>query len=87
MRMVERYRAEIVVLLVLPISFLIYLTKLLKRWLFAPSPVLHSSRVERVCADVVRFGGTAATSPRRAASIPSTAAIGPSIALCTARLR
>ena len=38
MRLIERRRAEIVVLFVLPISFMMHLTKLVKRWLYAPDP-------------------------------------------------
>ena len=52
MRAVERYRAEIVVLVVLPISQLIWLAKRVRRICTAPDPLAHGIRVERVAADV-----------------------------------
>jgi|AntAceMinimDraft_1070359.scaffolds.fasta_scaffold245158_2 hypothetical protein len=52
MKCVEKYRAEIVVCIVLPISLLIWLFKKLTRFLTYPSAALHDERVQRVSADV-----------------------------------
>jgi delta24-sterol reductase len=45
---VERWRAEIVVFVVLPISFFLRLFKSFKRWWFAPKPEAHNNRVHAV---------------------------------------
>ena len=48
MGFVESHRAEIVVLIVLPISFLLWLFHKCKRRLLAPAPATHGERVARV---------------------------------------
>ena len=49
---VERWRAEIVVLVVLPISYFLWLFKLFKRRCFAPDPNQHSTRVQAIVTAV-----------------------------------
>ena len=48
----ERWRAEIIVVVVLPISFVIWCYRTLTRWLFRPSAAKHGERVARVAAAV-----------------------------------
>jgi len=45
MSCIERWRAEIVVVIVLPISFLLWLFKSIKRRCSSPDPLLHNQRV------------------------------------------
>jgi len=60
MKFIEKYRAEIVVIVVLPISYGIWLVRAVQRWLSAPSPEQHTQRVLRVCKDVrLQAGGKA----------------------------
>jgi Delta24-sterol reductase len=49
---VERWRAEIVVVIVLPISFVLWMFKSVKRRCSAPSPALHDERVLAVASAV-----------------------------------
>ena len=49
---IERWRAEIVVLIVLPISAILWLVRKVQRALSAPSPALHEERVRAVCKAV-----------------------------------
>ena len=53
---VERWRAEIVVLVVLPISFVIWLLKSFQRRWFAPLPEFHNDRVHAVVSAVKANG-------------------------------
>ena len=69
----ERWRAEIIVVIVLPISFVIWCYRTLTRWLFRPSAAKHGERVARVAAAVAeaaaeREGG--AGGPQRLLSFP-----------------
>lgn len=48
MRLMERFRSEIVVLIVLPVSFLLWLFKVISRSVNRPDPRMHSERVARV---------------------------------------
>ena len=49
---VERHRSEIIVLIVLPISLIIWLVRSLKRWVLRPAAAAHADRVARVSAAV-----------------------------------
>ena len=52
MGFVERHRSEIIVLIVLPISLVIWCIRTLQRWWRRPRPEQHGARVARVAAAV-----------------------------------
>ena len=62
MGFVERHRSEIIVLVVLPISLVIWCVRTLQRWWRRPRPEQHGARVARVAAAV---RAKAATGPLR----------------------
>jgi len=62
MGFVERHRSEIIVLVVLPISLIIWCVRSLQRWCRRPKPEQHDARVARVAA-AVRSRGEQPTAP------------------------
>lgn len=70
MGFVERHRSEIIVLIVLPISLVIWCVRKLQRWWQRPRPELHRARVARVAAAVrARAAGSGAEPLRTDRSI------------------
>ena len=61
----ERWRAEIIVIIVLPISFVIWCYRTLTRWLFRPSAAKHGERVARVAAAVAQAAAEREGGPQR----------------------
>ena len=55
MRFVEKYRAWLVCIGVLPASCVLKVFEKMQRWLTAPSPEKHVDRLQRICADVKRW--------------------------------
>lgn len=55
MAFVERYRAWLVCIGVLPASCLLKVYEKVQRWLTAPSAEAHTERVQRICSDVMRW--------------------------------
>lgn len=52
MELLERFRSEIVVLVVLPVSLLLWFIKIISRWINRPDPGMHNERVTRVAKAV-----------------------------------
>lgn len=71
MGFVEKHRAEIIVLIVLPISFLIFVVRRIKKLLSSPAPAEHAQRAARVAATVEQ--AHAALLARQSASVLSGA--------------
>jgi delta24-sterol reductase len=64
MKFIEKHRAGLVCIGVLPTSCILSGLEKLKRWLTKPAPKDHDARVEAVCFSVKRWAGTDAATRR-----------------------